>query len=410
MSRLRTHLCLAGFALALAAPPVATAATPAGELTPDGRFRVVAYEPAPPTYPGYPTYPEVGADIAYDVQTLQSHVIRLHYPSALGRPIWRNDCGDRARNPAGSLVGALTGPKPACRFARSTGDGNAPGDGDWASPATVSALLGGTPTAAQIDAARWSPDRSRLVFRVLGSASWPSVGEAHTEDPISGDLWTVRADGTQLHQLTRTVDAPDFAAFNARWLDDDELDVEVGSVAGGGHGTHQVATVRGSDCWSVTTTTPGPENAVRVNEACESDDPAPPTSPGPSGDGEQPATQQPSGGQPAATAPVTKPQAATTTKPGPTVRILALGKKLGGKKRNLLSVKFVAPAGVGVKLTLLLPAAGGKGEATVLATATLTPAQAATGVVRLKLNARARKLLKASDRRVTVRTSPVKPG
>ena len=73
---------------------------------------------------------------------------------------------------------------------------------------------------------------------------------------------------------------------------------------------------------------------------------------------------------------------------------MAVGTRLGGKRKNLLTVKFNATGGVGVRIRLVIPGAGSKAD-TLLAQRLLTPSQAKAGMVRLQLSAKSRKRVKA---------------
>lgn len=373
-----------------------------GNLTPDGRFRVVFFGDA------IDDDNAGGVSRAYEVATGKQYAIMTHDPYTRA-PRWRNDCGDPTRNPEQTLLGAVSGPNPACRFARAAGDGNAPGDGDWLTGAAVSTLLGGTPAADKITAARWSPDRSRILFRVEVYGAW----DISPEDPDDGDFWSVRADGSQLRRLSSGGDTQTPLVSQARWVDNGTVELafhygwDLVTVTDG------VVDDAGTDCWTTTAAVSDDDVALGLLESAYRLPAA--ACPPPKPIDEKPATKADES-KPADPAPTTpaqqtqtqsiKPVVITPTLPGLSpAKVLAVGKQLGGKKNNLLTVKFTAPAGYGARVTLALRDGG-----RVLATTDLTIEQAKSGLVRLKLSAKSRKLLSKSKGRVTVRVVPLSDG
>lgn len=353
-----------------------------GTPTPDGRYRVESFSDL------VLDDADGGPSVAYEVATGNVHVIGWA-GAKVGGFAWRSDCGDADRNPTKTLLGAVSGATPACRFARKTGDGNAPGDADWASAAQIADAAGVAPES--IYSARYSPDGTRVLFKV---AIDPVLSDP-SSDPLEGDFWVARVDGTQLRRLTTSTNTA-FQAQRARWTSNAQIDLEYGSGTSVSRVVDGLTTAGATDCWNTTTpaTIAGHAAATTITstECGGTESPAPGTR-GPSAP-QQPGTSQVQQAQPVTSAPLLK-----------RAQVLAVGKKLGGKKKNLLTVKFTAPAGYGLRVTLALRD-GGK----VLATTDLTDAQAKTGVIRLKLNAKSRKLLKKSKGRVTVRVVPLSDG
>lgn len=348
----------------------------AGTPTPDGRFRVESFGDL------VLDDRDGGPSVAYEVATGNVHVIGW---ASGGGFAWRSDCGDTDRNPAQTLLGAVSGATPACRFARKAGDGNAPGDADWAAAAQIADALDLAPES--IYSARFSPDRTRVLFKI---ASDP-VLSAPSSDPLEGDFWVARVDGTQLRRLT-TSTGTSFRALRAHWTGNAQIDLDYGAGTNVSRIVDGLTTSGDIDCWNTTIAAADAGHAAATtitSSACggaapKPEDPKPGTS------------QQPAAGQSQQTQPVTSPPLLRRA------QVLAVGKKLGGKKKNLLTVKFTAPAGYGLRVTLALRDGG-----RVLAKIDLTDAQARAGSIRLKLNAKSRKLLKKSKGRVTVRVVPL---
>lgn len=362
----------------------------AGQLTPDGRFRVESFS-------DLVLDDSVGGpSVAYEVATGDLHVIGWA-AADIGGFAWRSDCGDLERNPGQTLLGAVSGAKPGCRFARQDGDGNAPGDGDWVDPAVVSAAV--DVPATSIFSARYSPDRSRIVYRVAADPTLPYP----SSDPLEGDLWVTRVDGTQQRRLTTSTGTA-FQAIRAQWTTNSELTLEYGAGPKVSRLVDSLTTAGATDCWNTTIPAADAGHAAATTitstscgttEEPKPDEPAPGASQGtdPKPSGPAPAAQQPQA-QPVPSGPLLQ-----------RAKVLAVGTKLGGKKKNLLTVKFTGPAGYGLRVTLALRDGG-----RILATTDLTDAQAKAGSVRLKLSAKSRKLLKKSKGRVTVRVVPLSNG
>lgn len=354
----------------------------AGTPTPDGRFRVEPFSDL------VLDDREGGPSVAYEVATGKVHVIGWA-GATVGGFAWRSDCGDAGRNPAQTLLGAVSGATPACRFARTTGDGNAPGDADWASAAQVAEAVDVAPES--IYSARFSPDRTRVLFKI---ATDP-VLSAPSSDPLEGDFWVARVDGTQLRRLTTSTGTA-FQAQRARWTSNAQIELEYGSGTSVSRIVDGLTTSGDTDCWNTATPAANAGHAAATTITSTACAPAAPPileDPKPGG-AQQPATGQSQQSQPVTSAPLLR-----------RAQVLAVGKRLGGKKKNLLTVKFTGPAGYGLRVTLALRDGG-----RILAKADLTGAQAKAGSIRLKLNAKSRKLLKKSKGRVTVRVVPLSDG
>lgn len=363
-----------------------------GEPTADGRFRVTPFSDL------VLDDRAGGPSIAYEVETGDVFVVAWAAPQ-LGGLAWRSDCGDADRNPAQTLLGAVTGPTPACRFAREVGDGYYPGDEDWADPADVAELV--DVDEASIFSARYSPDGSRVLFKVAVDPTLPDP----SSDPLEGDYWVVRTDGTQLTRLT-TSTGTSFQAIRARWTSNTAIELQYGLGSTSSRIVDGLTTAGDTDCWNTLTpaTDAGHAAATTITStACGTTTPEPTTP--------EPTTPQPTTPEPGAPSQTTPPAGGTQpplSQPIPTTpglqpaKVLAVGTKLGGKKKNLLTVKFTSPAGYGARVTLALRD-GGK----VLAKIDLSVAQAKTGYVRLTLSAKSRKLLTKSKGRVTVRVVPL---
>ena len=367
---------------------------------------------------------------------------------ALGT-IWLSDCDDPVRNPAGTAAGALAGDKPACRFARAAGDGNAEGDGDWLAASAVSAVFGGSIAADVILEARRSPDGAHLLVWVGGDAT--------------DAVWVARADGSQprllalgenvvLHRIRWTAAGGAQFTYQVGWgalrtatstvtaasgIDtwstadpplapdaSDEgvrFDVLHGVTLDGAAGIADIAVERAtgkrfvirtwtpagigkpataawaSDCGDAARNPGGTaRGAVRgAAPACTfartevPADPKPgdpkPEDPKPTAPTTPSTPQQPQG---EVRPPVTTPAPAR-------VKLIAVGTKLGGRKKNLLTVKFAALEGKGLRIQLVLSGKGGKAAA-VLVRVLLTAEQAKAGTIRLQLSKSAVKKVRAA--------------